>query len=183
MGTVQTAYAAELKNEFDSAFARPIRAGTAAQGSDFLAIAVNGHPYALLMSEIRGLHADRAIVPVPSPVPELLGLAGIRGELIPVYSLAALLGYGASGSAGSTDAPARWLVSCCGQHSLGLAFDVFERHLNSALPQGPAAGGAKSEHVQTMIRADVSRPVISIPSIIATISRRCPPAPIPTKEK
>jgi chemotaxis signal transduction protein len=100
----------------------------------------------------------------------LLGLAGIRGELVPVYSLAALLGYQ------TPSRTPRWLALCDGAQTFGLAFDDFERHLNV-----PAAGMAaadsvntKAEHIRAVAHTEEgSRPVISIPSIAAEIARRC----------
>ncbi len=155
----RTVFAAQLREEFDHAFSLPIRKETL-QGRHLLAIRIGGDPYALNPEEIAGLQVDRAIVPVPGVLPEWLGLAGIRGELVPVYSLAMLLGYEQSATT----------------KSRGLAFDAFERHLNLTLPQIAAADptNIKTEHIRAVAHVDgVSRPVISIPSITAEITRRC----------
>ena len=165
-----TVSAAQLRDEFDHAFSLPTQVDTV-QSHHLLAIRTGGAPYALNPEEIAGLQVDRAIVPVPGALPEWLGLAGIRGELVPVYSLAMLLGYERS-----VAAKPRWVALCGSKQLLGLAFDAFERHLNLALPQIAAAdpNNIKTEHVRAVAQADdVSRPVISIPSITAEIARRC----------
>ncbi len=166
----RTVFAAQLREEFDHAFSLPIRKETL-QGRHLLAIRIGGDPYALNPEEIAGLQVDRAIVPVPGVLPEWLGLAGIRGELVPVYSLAMLLGYEQSATTKS-----RWVALCGSTQLLGLAFDAFERHLNLTLPQIAAADptNIKTEHIRAVAHVDgVSRPVISIPSITAEITRRC----------
>ena len=165
-----TVFATQLREEFDNAFSLPIQKDTL-QSRHLLAIRIGGDPYALNPEEIAGLQVDRAIVPVPGVLPEWLGLAGIRGELVPVYSLAMLLGYEQS----ATTKP-RWVALCGSKQLLGLAFDAFERHLNLTLPQIAAADPAniKTEHVRSIAHADeVSRPVVSILSVTAEIAKRC----------
>jgi purine-binding chemotaxis protein CheW len=163
--------AAQLRDEFDRAFALPVNPPRA-QSSHLLAIRAGGDPYALSVAEITGLQADRTIVPVPAVIPELLGMAGIRGDLVPVYGLAALLGYDRERASRTP----RWLALCGSDPILGLAFDEFERHLTLFLPQIAAADSAnfRSEHVHAVAHADDGpRPVISIPSVVADIARRC----------
>ena len=89
---------------------------------------------------------------------------------MPVYSLAALLGYQ------HPDRATRWLALCGTGQTLGLAFDEFERHLNLFPAQIATADSAnpKTEHIRAVAHADDgSRPVISIPSVAAEIARRC----------
>jgi purine-binding chemotaxis protein CheW len=171
-------FAAQLRQEFDHAFSLPVQA-EAVRGRHLLAIRVGGYPYALDPAEIAGLQVDRAIVPVPGLLPEWLGLAGIRGGLVPVYSLAALLGYEQPPAA-----KPRWLALCGSEPLLGLAFDEFERHLNLDPSQIAAADPAsiKTKHVRAVAQADLSRPVISIPSVAAEIARRCATVTV-SKEK
>lgn len=172
------AFAARLRSEFDRGFSLPAQAETA-RDRHLLAIRIGGRPYVLDPAEIAGLQVDRPVVRVPGPLPEWLGLAGIRGGLVPVYSLAALLGYPLPA------AQPRWLALCGSGQLLGLAFDEFERHLNLDPSQIAAVDPAntKSEHVRAVAHADDgSRPVVGIPSIAAEIARRCATV-IPSKEK
>lgn len=127
---------AALRREFDDAFARaPAPAAAAAQ--PMLAIRVGGHPYALRLAQIAGLHADRHVTALPSALPALLGVSGFRGQIAPVYDLAVLLGYPAA-------AAPRWLVLVRGAQPqpLALAFERFDCHFLAAPEQVLAAAGA-----------------------------------------
>jgi chemotaxis signal transduction protein len=162
--------AAELRNAFDRARAAPLSSGTAEQAENLLAIRVSGDAYALKVGEISGLATDRKIVAVPTPIPELLGVASIRGALVPVYSLAALLGYGAETE------QARWLALCGREESFALAFRDFEGYLR--VPQAQLYAAEQKDvartHVKHVVRAtDMVRAVVSIPLIREAIHKRC----------
>src|SRR5689334_19841174 len=108
--------ALELRQQFDRSFAEPVRR-TVIETDDFIAVRLGAETFAIRVAEIAGLHAGLAITPCPSPLPELLGLAGLRGALIPVYGLAALLGL-------SAVAEPRWIVIAAGREA-AFAFDGF----------------------------------------------------------
>jgi len=161
---------AELRRVFDEARAVPFSAGTEGQAEDLLAIRISGDAYAIKVSEIAGLATGRKVVPVPSPIPELLGLAGIRGTLVPVYSLNALLGYGSQ-----AERP-RWLALCGTEECFALAFHEFEGYLSIApgdlypVEQKDAA----CIHVKEIARGlGAVRAVVSIALLRETIQERC----------
>jgi len=124
--------AAALKRDFDRGFAEA-RRPPAPQSFDLLAVRLAGDPWAIPLSEISGLHAAKKITPVPSRTPALLGIAGFRGELVPAYDLAALIGR-------SAPATPRWLVLAADRR-VALAFADLDGHLRAEagdiLPQGP----------------------------------------------
>jgi len=137
---------------------------------DLLAIRVSRDAYAIRVSEISGLATDRKIVAFPSPIPELLGVAGIRGALVPVYSLAMLLGYNAETER------TRWLALCGTEDPVALVFSDFEDYVRVPLTQLYAAEqkDVARTHVEHVVRAtDMVRAVVSIPLIRKTIQRRC----------
>ena len=117
--------AADFRHAFDKAFASSRVSGNAADGEDFLTIRIGGDGYAIRLREIGGLVKRRRIVACPSIVPEFQGVAGVRGTLVSVYSLATLLGYGISADA------APWLLLCNAKTSegteetIGFAFPEF----------------------------------------------------------
>jgi chemotaxis signal transduction protein len=162
--------ALELRNTFDRARAIPLSMGTVQQVEGLLSIRVAGDPYAIRVSEISGLANDRKVVAFPSSISELLGVAGIRGGLVSVYSLAALLGYGREAG------QARWLVLCGAEESVGLAFSEFEGYFTVPLTQVYAtdqrdAARARVKHV--LRAADLVCSVVNIPDILELIKRRC----------
>jgi chemotaxis signal transduction protein len=143
---------------------------------DLLAIRVGDRPFALRLSEVAGLFVDRAVTRLPTTVPELLGVMTVRGALVPVYDLAALLGW-----PGSTRA--RWLVIAAGTR-VGLAFDQLDGHLRiqrQAITTPVAASDGEahaSRHVQEIAQLeDGRRPIISLPSVLDAIASRVRPAP------
>ena len=118
--------ASELRDEFDRSFA-VAPAGDTSTPYELLQIELAGEPYALALSEIRSLHVDLAIVPVPSRAPALLGVIALRGAIVPVYDLRRLLGL-------PTDRPSRWVV-VAGNNAF--AFDHVAGHFSAAeLPAG-----------------------------------------------
>jgi purine-binding chemotaxis protein CheW len=164
------AKAAELRNAFDRARAIPFLPDAVERIENLLAIRVSGDAFAIRLSEISGLTTDRKVVAFPSPIPELLGVAGIRGRLVPVYSLAALLGYSAHAGQG------RWLVLCGTEEPVALAINDFEGFVRVPLAQVYTAEQKDdvSAHVKHVVRAaDTVRDVVSIPLLMEVIQRRC----------
>lgn len=156
--------AAMLREAFDRAFAEP-PAVERREALDLLSVRLGGDPFALRLEQTAGLFSDRKITPVPTPIRELCGVAGVRGALVPVYDLAAVMGYGLA-------ATARWLVIARAA-PVAFAFEIFEGQLRidaNALIAHEASG---REHVREVARAAaLSRPVVDLPSVIAAIGKR-----------
>jgi purine-binding chemotaxis protein CheW len=159
--------AADLRLSFDRSFSEAPREGVL-EVEDMLAIRLASASYALRLSEVSGLLAEKTVRRLPSPVSELLGVAGFRGAIVPVYDLRALIGHPAQGTP-------RWLVLAAGLPPTALAFDAFEGHLRIARTDISAAETASvgRQHVHEVLRApDVARPIIRIASVLATIDQR-----------
>jgi chemotaxis signal transduction protein len=159
--------AAELGRAFDATFAAPPRDARPDEVA-LLAIRVGSDPYALRLLDARGLLQLRGVVPVPSRRAELLGVTGLRGAVVPVYSLARLLGRGAG------DEDPRWAVLCGAEERVAVAFGAFEGHVAAAAKDLVAAdGGAAREHVTHLASAaGALRPLLSLDSILRAITRR-----------
>jgi purine-binding chemotaxis protein CheW len=153
-----------LREAFDRSFADAPRLAQVAL-EHIIAIRVAGSPYAVRLAEISGLFADRPITPLPGPVPELLGLAGLRAMMVPVYDLGALLGLARA------DKP-RWLVLARGSAPLGLAFERFERHLRLPREAIAPATPPRSAVREVARSEDGALPVIHLPSILEAIRER-----------
>ena len=154
-----------LRRAFDATFALSIEEAPAA-GDDFLSIRLGGDFYALRLTEVAGIFADRKITSLPTGVTELTGLAGFRGAMVPVYDLAALMHYPPAGAA-------RWMAIAA-TAPVGFTFDRFEGHVRC--PSGSIASALNSqvrEHVRDVVHgADRGHFVIDLPSVIAAIRAR-----------
>jgi chemotaxis signal transduction protein len=163
----------ELRRTFDQSFAAP-PAERPEEQVELLALRLADHPYAVRLLDVAGMVRGTKVVPLPPGVPELLGLAGLRGGLVPVFGLAALLGHP------EPPEPPRWMLVCGGEDPIALAFHDFEGHLR--LPKSALHADADRtsgrRHVADVARTPLLlRAVIGIPSIVETIrSRRASPA-------
>jgi len=158
-----------LRLEFDRSFAAPVRIETVPM-ADFLAVRIGAEACALRLSEITGLYADKQITQMPGGDATLLGIAGFRGTILPVYSLRGLLGR----AAGVAETP-RWLVVAAGA-PVALGFEAFQGHLRIArdaiLPQQSAE---RRGYARDYVRAQsLVRPIIDLPAVLAAIGLRTP---------
>ena len=155
-----------LRQDFDQSFARSTF-GAKLVTLDFLAIRVAGDPYAIRLSEVQSLHVDRKLVVAPSLLPELLGVAGFRSILTPVYDLAQLLGYGA----GLT---ARWLVIAQSAAPIAFAFDEFDSHLrvHPERVSSPETDNGTAAVGGAVRGAAVTLPLLHLPSLVEAIAQR-----------
>jgi len=112
--------ARELGREFDRSFSLPPSIDTTAK-IELLAIRVGANPFALRLSDVAGIYADKKITRVAGAAPAMLGIAGFRGAIAPIYDLARLMGQPQS------QAP-RWLV-VARTEPIGIAFDGFDGQL------------------------------------------------------
>jgi chemotaxis signal transduction protein len=161
--------AAEMRQAFDRSFAEPPRSELR-ETESFLAVRLGNDRYAIRLTETAGLFADRKVIRLPSPIPELRGIAGLRGAVLPVYDLAALLGYPSASAV-------RWLVVAKGA-SVAFAFEAFDGQLRIDLTAVVSHdGGTSREHVREVARtADLIRPIVNLPSVLAAIGQRMPAA-------
>jgi purine-binding chemotaxis protein CheW len=163
--------AAQLRQAFDRTFALPPSL-VSAQVEDLLMIRLAGDPYAIRLCDIAEIVTDRGIVPVPAVTPDLLGLAGICGGIVPVFGLSSILGYGPE------SVSPRWMVLCGSEEPIALAFSEFEGYLRlprSALhaDENFRTTGEHVKYVNQVARTpDGVRAVISIPLITAAIRNR-----------
>ena len=159
--------AADLRREFDLGFAAP-PAAEPAQHERFLAVRIGGDPYVIRLAEIGGIYAGRHIAPMPSTLPALLGVAGFRGQIAPVYDLAALLGYPAR-------AGPRWLVLTRSSDAVALGFDAFDAQwvVPAQDVVATSASASARPHVRDAVRANGElRPVAHLASVLDEIRKQ-----------
>jgi hypothetical protein len=107
--------AAELRAAFDRGFAEA-PGGLAPERVELLRIRLADAAYAIPLSAIASIHVDLHVEPIPRTSDDLLGVAVVRGAIIPIFDLRRLAG-------ASTDAKPRWVVLASGR---GFAFDGFD---------------------------------------------------------
>ena len=156
-----------LRLDFDQAYAQP-QAPRAQDGEGLLAIALGGEPYAIRVAEIARLAAGRPLAPLPSAAASFMGLAGLRGELLPAWDLGALLGYA------PLRGQPRWLASSATAPRWAAAFERFDGYLTaSAADLSPYAGEGRAQGFATQLcsKDGLLRPVISFERILQVIQK------------
>jgi chemotaxis signal transduction protein len=157
------ARAAQLRTAFDRSFAEPVVAAVRRM-EHLLTIRVGGLPFAVRLAEVAGVHTGWSVVPVPGPRPELLGIAGHRGELVPVFDLAALLGVAAPAE---SQRPGCFVLAA-DTEPVAFAVDRTDGHVripvDALLPSGPADPPWAVVHA-----AGASWTVVALARLIAAI--------------
>ena len=160
--------AAKLRQAFDLSFALPPPPASQ-EVEDLLTIRVAGDSYAIRLCDIAGMVTGCKVVAVPAAAIDLLGLAGIRGDIVPVFGLASILGYSQP-----LESP-RWMILCGADESIALAFSDFEGYLRipkSCLYADENLRATRQYVSQAASTNAVLRSVISIPLILANIRNR-----------
>jgi chemotaxis signal transduction protein len=155
--------ATALRREFDRSFIEPPHVDGATK-EDLLAIRLSAQDFAIRLSDIAGLFADKKITPVPSANAALLGIAGFRGAIVPVYDLQSLLGVAASRTS-------RWLVIAAGA-PVAFSFETFGGWLR-VLPHAitPQRSHMKHSFTRDFVRTDnVLRPIVQLSSVLDALT-------------
>jgi chemotaxis signal transduction protein len=152
--------AMEMRREFDHAFAKPVQFDETPR-EKLLGIRAGGQACAIRLAEVAGLHADKKITPVPGGHAALLGIAGFRGTILPVYDLPGLLG--------ATGEPSpRWLVIAKAA-PVALAFEAFEAQL-LVRPDAIVAQVSAHNYARDFLRTpEFSGPILHLPSVLDAI--------------
>ena len=154
----------ELRHSFDSSFSRP-PPPQQDPGEALLRLHVGGSALAVRLSQLAGLHIMPRVVRLPGSPASLLGLVGIRGQLIAVHDLAALLGLPVG------EAP-RWLLLAGGARRVGLAAGGFEGQLRATREQ-LSGGGVGSAHpllnTHVMLPEAAPLPVLDVEGVVKSL--------------
>jgi purine-binding chemotaxis protein CheW len=161
-----TERADELRAQLDASFAEPREVVRPAM-SALLAIRAGEELRAVQVSELQAVLADRPITRLPTPVAELLGLCAIRGAIVPVYDLAALLGAPVQ----RRHTP-RWIMLAQHRELIALAFDALDAQL--IVPAAEIASGSSGGDGAVLVQG-VLRPLLRIASVLELIERRVRP--------
>lgn len=154
---------ADLRSAFDGSFAGPPPAKPEDRLS-LIAIRLGNETLVLRTDQITGVAKCRRITPLASRIPELLGVTGMRGLLVPVFSLAALLGQ-------ARNEKCSWLVLAHRESPVTLAFDEFEGQIEiQRTCLCDDAGATPRRHVRQLAQTGSGvRAVIDVPSVVEAI--------------
>ncbi|HEX2009632.1 MAG TPA: chemotaxis protein CheW [Roseateles sp.] len=151
---------AQWREAFDRAFADPLPEPGPAP-IDYLGLSLAGQPHALRLAELATLQAlEGSPLPYPGAPPQLLGLIALRGKVLPLFDLQALLGLGPG------QRPT-WLV-LPRNAALALAFEHFDGHWRL-----PPSACVLSPQGHVLRCAEQQRPLIDLSRVIAQLA---PPA-------
>jgi purine-binding chemotaxis protein CheW len=155
--------AAALREAFDASFAAAPEDARREQVA-LLRLRAGGEELALRVLETGGLVALGRLTPLPARRPEVLGLTGLRGGLLPVLDLARLLRLPGQG------AP-RWMVLAgSGEERVGLAFDEFQGHARVLPGELHAAPASPRLHLREVVELHGRPvPVLAIPSLLHAV--------------
>ena len=159
----------KMKNDFDTMFTIPVK-NESLEFVNLLTIKFGENYFALKTSEISGLFRNKKVVPLPSENQEFLGISGIQGQSVPVYSLASLVGFNET-----TQEQVRWLVVSGQKNKVGWAFDNLKGYMQ--LPSTelfvPHQTDKLREHVSGAVRIDSKIGyVLSISSMLKSIKQK-----------
>lgn len=150
--------AVALREEFDRSFTRP-PSGSAAALEDLLAVGVGGDEYVLRLKDLSGLFTGKTVTWLPSPAVALLGIAGFRGTVLPVYDLGMLLGKPKASEP-------RWLAVAAAA-PVALAFEAFHGFLRERSDAIVSEARQDSgRHVREILQGEFARPIVDLPSVL-----------------
>jgi chemotaxis signal transduction protein len=152
-----------LRQHFDHAFTLPFAEQGAPQVK-VLGVGIRGRSFSIALLQLGGVHRRPKITAVPSLVPEMLGVAGIRGVLVPVYDLGALIGL-------PPRSDSSW-IALAQDKSVGLAFDEFLGHstMDSRIYEQATPDATGLTRIPELEVG--SRPIVNVPALIDLIVRR-----------
>ncbi len=153
-----------LRGAFDSAFASP-HPERERDVLGVLAVRIAGRPMAMRAHELRGLVARRKVMPLPGAELPLLGIVGLRGRAVPVFTLAPFVG------SQPIAEEWKWLALAGGDATVALAFEELDAYVRLSGPEITPLERPEP-HIAGVVRvAGEVRPTLDILSIVASLSR------------
>lgn len=106
----------DLKRAFDLTFQQPL-VKRSQELVHLLIVRIGIARFALKVADLAGLARAQTVVPIPGADSGLMGIAGLKGRMVAVYSLAAMIG-----SPELSTEQNRWMVLCRREKEIALAF-------------------------------------------------------------
>jgi chemotaxis signal transduction protein len=157
-----------LRRSFDGGFAAP-RSPPEVLDQRYLTIQVETLACALPLGQVAGVLRTPPLVQLPTTAPGLVGLAAVRGVLVAVFSLGAVLGLR------RRRAPGAWIALCAAAPSVALTFDQLEGQLATSRDRIARQAGGSSAVVVEQVFETTVRSVIDLDLVLKTIRGRGAP--------
>lgn len=167
-GSDLAARARALAAAFDGAFAEPERARDEAPEAA-LAVRTGGRPYVVMMTGLASVARRGKIGPLPGGPPSQLGLTGIGGVVVVVFSLPSVLGHEVPPS------DLEWLVVAGGQRALALAFEQLDGQITVPRASISQAPTGLQRHVVGLVQLEdepTPRPVLDMASVLLQLDTK-----------
>jgi chemotaxis signal transduction protein len=120
----------EIRRQFDESF-RSAPAKIREHAGNRLLFHLGPRSLSLPLDQVSEVLRSRAITPLPGSPPEVLGLVGLRGALVPVYRLADLIGIASPAEA----AGPLWILIVPQPQLVGLALEAKTASLTEGVSQ------------------------------------------------
>jgi purine-binding chemotaxis protein CheW len=161
----------DLRRTFDLSFAAPATVHQTGL-TVLLLVRLGERRLAVLLEDVASLLPGRRIVPLPAAPRELLGLAGYRGRLVPVFSLRGLLGMEEGPLPGA-------LLLARHQELIAFGVDGFEASFRLKPGDLPSGSSLVSGPLRGAVDAGSGPvPLLDLHSVVLEIHRRkCPGSP------
>jgi chemotaxis signal transduction protein len=158
----------ELRRDFDESFARP-RSVVESAVQSLIEIRAAGNVFGLRLNEILGIELQRKRTFLPNELSGFEGVVGIRGRVIPVFSLGRLLG---ADERAMSHEP--WLIICNSVEPVALSFERLEgcvTAFDSSWVTPSATSSGLQKHIHGLLRLESTiLPVLQLSSIWKEIS-------------
>ncbi len=149
--------AAALRTEFDRQFELP-EPDISGESQDFLGIRIANSGYAIRISDLEAIVKSATIIPLPGGFGGLLGIACIRGRLVPVFRL------DETHKQPSVPVLSTWVALFRGPDLFGLAFET----LDGFFPVRSDAVLKNGSGVVIRVSGEV-KSVLEVPELLKTI--------------
>jgi chemotaxis signal transduction protein len=157
----------DLKRSFDLTFQQALVERTQ-ELVHLLIVRVGAIRFALKVADLAGLVRARTVVPIPAAGSGLLGLAGLKGRMVAVYSLAALIGCPELSIEQN-----RWMVLCRSEKEIALAFTAVTGTMMVPRAElSPVSPGAPSNATDAVGSGASQLWLLNVSSIAETILKK-----------
>ncbi|HEY3324615.1 MAG TPA: chemotaxis protein CheW [Planctomycetota bacterium] len=159
--------AAALRAAFDESFAAPPAAATPGL-LQFLGFRIGSETLCVRLEEVEEVVLQSAVLPLPEQPPEMLGLAAVRGQIVPVFSLGGMLGY-------TPDPKSETCILLCkSAEPVGLAVTALQGQFQ--MPQSAlhvAGERAPQRFVAAAVQhGDLQHWLVSFPAVLSALHER-----------